>query len=70
MEEFIKFFKKFENEDKQAGCWLDLPDDESQIETENIDINGKDTEKRTNERANEWKSERKNRAEIHEWNIE
>ena len=33
-------------------------------------INGKDTEKQTNERANEWKIERKNTAEIHEWNIE
>ena len=37
---------------------------------QNKDINGKDTEKRANERANEWKSERKNRAEICEWNIE
>ena len=54
--------------DKQAGCWLDLPDEDKEINA--IDINEKDTEKRTSERANEWKSERKNRAEIHEWNIE
>ena len=31
---------------------MDLPDDESQIKAENLDNNEKDTEKRTDERAN------------------